>query len=94
MIIRQLDIKDFLSISEATVTFGNSGLVLLDGFDFDLNRSNGAGKSSILNAISFCLFDEVMKKISKTEIVRRGTKSCSVTLLLIPFQLQESVQMT
>lgn len=75
MKIKNLKIHNILSIEDAEVEFGNSGLVLIEGFDYDTNRANGAGKSAIFNALSFALYDEVPKKITKSEILRRGTNS-------------------
>ena len=75
MKIKNLKIHNILSIEDAEVEFGNSGLVLIEGFDYDTNRANGAGKSAIFNALSFALYDEVPKKITKSEIIRRGTNS-------------------
>lgn len=77
MKIKELKIKNILSIEEAHVTFGESGLVLVEGFDYDTNRANGAGKSAIFNALSFALYDKVPRKISKSEILRKDTKSGS-----------------
>lgn len=73
MKIKNLKIHNILSIEDAEVEFGNSGLVLIEGFDYDTNRANGAGKSAIFNALSFALYDEVPKRITKSEILRRGT---------------------
>jgi DNA repair exonuclease SbcCD ATPase subunit len=75
MKINSLEVENILSIEKATVTFGDSGLVLVEGFDFDTNRANGAGKSAIFNSISYGLFDKIPRKITKSEILRHGTKS-------------------
>ena len=48
MKVKNLKISNILSIEEADVEFGESGLVLVEGFDYDTNRANGAGKS-VLN---------------------------------------------
>lgn len=82
MKIKSLKINNILSIETAEVEFGTSGLVLIEGFDYDTGRANGAGKSAIFNALSFALYDEVPKKITKSEILRRGTSlgSASATV--------------
>ena len=76
------EIKNILSIENAEVTFSDTGLVLVEGYDYDTGRANGAGKSAIFNAISFALYDRVPRRITKSEILRKGTKdgSCCVTL--------------
>jgi DNA repair exonuclease SbcCD ATPase subunit len=77
-------ISNILSIEEAEVTFGDTGLVLVEGYDYDTGRANGAGKSSIFNAISFALYDRFPRRVSKSDILRKGTKSgyCCVTLVI------------
>lgn len=80
MKIKSLKINNILSIEKAEVTFGESGLVLVEGFDYDTNRANGAGKSAIFNALSFALYDKVPRKITKSEILRKGTKQGSSTV--------------
>ena len=78
----KVEINNILSIENAEVTFGDTGLVLVEGYDYDTGRANGAGKSSIFNAISFALYDRIPRRITKSEIVRKGAKegSCCVTL--------------
>lgn len=78
MNIKDLKISNVLSIEEAHITFGESGLVLIEGFDYDTGRANGAGKSAIFNALSFALYDKIPRKITKSEILRKGAKKASV----------------
>jgi DNA repair exonuclease SbcCD ATPase subunit len=75
MQLSNLEIENILSIDKASVSFGDTGLVLVEGFDCDTGRANGAGKSAIFNAISYALFDKIPRKITKSEILRHGTKS-------------------
>lgn len=77
MKIHCLEINNILSIEHASLTFGDTGLVLVEGFDYDTGRANGAGKSAIFNALSFALYDKVPRRITKSEIVRKGCKSGS-----------------
>ena len=78
----KVEIKNILSIENAEIIFGDTGLVLVEGHDHDTGRANGAGKSSIFNAISFALYDRIPRRITKSEIVRKGSKEgfCCVTL--------------
>lgn len=55
MIIENLELKNFKSYKDTQITF-NQGITLILG-------ENGAGKSSILEAISFALFKQVNGKI-------------------------------
>lgn len=82
MKIKSLKIKNILSIEEANVEFGESGLVLVEGFDYDTGRANGAGKSAIFNALSFALYDKVPRKITKSEITRKGAKQASAEVVV------------
>ncbi len=75
MKINSVKIHNILSIEDASLNFGDSGLVLVEGYDYDTGRANGAGKSTIFNAISFALFDKIPRRITKSEILRNGTKS-------------------
>jgi DNA repair exonuclease SbcCD ATPase subunit len=68
-------ISNILSIEDTYVEFDSSGLMLVQGWNHDVGRANGAGKTAIFNAITFALYDRLPRKITSTEIVRRGCKS-------------------
>jgi len=74
MILKRIKIVNILSIEETTIEFNSTGLTLIDGWNYDSERSNGAGKTSILNSISFALYDKIPRKISASEILRRDSK--------------------
>jgi DNA repair exonuclease SbcCD ATPase subunit len=80
MRILSVDIIDFLSIKEAHFDFEDSGLVLVEGWNHDVGRANGAGKTAIFNALSYGIFGKLPRKVTATEIQRRGTKSACVTV--------------
>ena len=80
MILREVVIENFLSIAEATVPFPVNGLVLLSGWNNTLGRANGAGKSAIMQAISWCLYSKFPRDIKVDEITKRGCSSCSVSV--------------
>jgi DNA repair exonuclease SbcCD ATPase subunit len=75
MKILKVTINNILCIENIDYVFGDTGLVLIDGINHDDTRSNGAGKTSLFNAISFGIFEKIPRNITKTEILRRGTKS-------------------
>lgn len=83
MEIKRLEISNFLSVEDITIEFDDCGLVLLDGWNYDLDRANGAGKTAIFNALSFALYDKLPRKITKSEILRHGTKSGYVDVTLV-----------
>src|SRR5208283_1032835 len=75
MKILSVKISNILSIEDAYVEFDDSGLMLVRGWNYDVDRANGAGKTAIFNAIAFALYDKLPRKITATEILRRGSKS-------------------
>jgi DNA repair exonuclease SbcCD ATPase subunit len=83
MQIISLEISNILSIESASIKFENSGLVLVEGWNHDTNRANGAGKTAIFNCLSFALFDKIPRKITASEILRRGAKSGCATVSLL-----------
>lgn len=59
-------IKNFLSIGEAEICFNDSGYTLVKGINNnidDLASSNGSGKSSLFEAICWCLTGETIRGI-------------------------------
>jgi DNA repair exonuclease SbcCD ATPase subunit len=83
MRILSLEINNILSIENATLTFEDNGLVLVEGWNYDTSRANGAGKTAIFNCLSFCIYDKLPRKITASEIVRRGSKSGCVSVSLL-----------
>ena len=74
MKIKRLIVKDLLSIADIDIEFQDTGLFLLDGWNYDDDTANGAGKSSVWNSLSFALYGKLPRKITSTEIVRRECK--------------------
>ena len=80
MKIISVKINNILSIEDAYVEFDDNGLMLVQGWNHDVGRANGAGKTAIFNAITFALFDKLPRKVTATEILRRGSKTGSVVV--------------
>lgn len=82
MRVISLEISNILSIESASLSFEDNGLTLIEGWNYDTGRANGAGKSAIFNSLSFALYDKLPRKITASEIVKRGSKQgyvkCSV----------------
>ena len=78
MRIKRVLINNFLSIEQIDITFPETGLILVDGWNEDRGCANGVGKTAIFTAISWCVFNDFPRDISVSEITRRGTKKCSV----------------
>lgn len=75
MRVLSLEAQDILSVQNISMTFEDSGLTLVEGWNYDTQRANGAGKTAIFNCLSFALYDKLPRKITASEILRRGCKS-------------------
>lgn len=71
----KINIQNFLSIGEASIDFSNNGYTLVKGYNNnkdDLATSNGSGKSSLFEAICWCLTGETIRGI-KSDISNINT---------------------
>src|SRR5215471_14204919 len=83
MQITRVDIQNFLTIGEASLRLDERGLVLISGENRDDSscESNGAGKSSLADAIFWCLFNETARGITGDAVVnRRAGKNAQVAI--------------
>ena len=71
MRIETVKIENFLGISEAELSLDNRGLLLIQGENRDdpSAKSNGAGKSTIPDAISWCLFGKTARGVSSDDVI-------------------------
>lgn len=58
----------------------SAGVSLIDGWNEDDQRSEGSGKSSVLNALSWGLFGVLPKDTKIDEVIKDGETNCQVTL--------------
>lgn len=86
MIFQTISIKNFFSVTEEIqVSLKNQGLVLITGENHDSSAadSNGAGKSTIFEAMLWCLWGKTVRGIAHDAVVNRKTgKNCCVELLI------------
>jgi len=87
MKILALEISNFLTVGESPIalTLDNKGLCLLQGENRDDSSaaSNGAGKSTIADAIYWCLFGQTARGESGDAVINNKTKKgCSVGLVV------------
>ena len=84
MKLNKLEIHNFLSIKKATVNFDSYGnLVRIIGKNYDTKptSSNGAGKSTIIEAVMFALFGKTIRKTNDKSLKNYHTKGkCRVVL--------------
>ena len=76
MKINRLEIDAFMAIGQITVDLDSKGLVLIQGENDDdtSQNSNGAGKSTVAEALCWALYNETARGDSGDEIVNRKLK--------------------
>lgn len=81
---RKLEVENFLSWGSATLDFssqlGKISAVVGANEDASAADSNGSGKSSLFEALVWCLYDTTPRGISKNSVVRSGAGQCSVAV--------------
>ena len=83
MKITQLEIQNFLTITETTLALDNKGLHLIQGINEDDSSasSNGAGKSSIVDAICWALYGVTARDVKGDAVVSLAAKkNCYVSI--------------
>jgi DNA repair exonuclease SbcCD ATPase subunit len=93
-----LTIKDFISHENSTLDFKSGKVTVISGLNLDDidsgADSNGSGKSSFIEAITYALTGESYKDVNKVDLIRDGFKSSTVTLLLRNDFLKEDFTIT
>ena len=82
---KDITIENFMSIGKAQIQLNDQGYMLVSGINnnpTDTARSNGSGKSSIFEAIVWCLTGETMRG-NKDIVNRYGNGTCKVILTFI-----------
>jgi DNA repair exonuclease SbcCD ATPase subunit len=75
MKIKQLQIKNFLSVQKAHINFDEfDGLTVIKGKNLDTGGSNGAGKSTIVEAVYFALTGKTLRKSTEASLVNSQAK--------------------
>ena len=85
MDITNVSIRNCLTIGQADLELDNRGLLLVQGENADDTsaKSNGAGKSSLLDALCWCLYGETARGVTGDDIVNdTAKKDCSVIVSL------------
>lgn len=85
MIFKGLDIENFFRFKNAHIDLNDQGLVLITGENLDSTTadSNGSGKSTILEAIVWCLWGKTVRgKKGDTVVNNQIKKDCWVRLHL------------
>lgn len=77
---------NFLSVRSVTIQLSNQGLVFIEGRNNDdpAFKSNGAGKSTIPEIITFGLFEKTIRGLKPNEVVNNTVgKNCMVAINFI-----------
>jgi DNA repair exonuclease SbcCD ATPase subunit len=85
MDILKLHIENFLTIGQADLELDNRGLLLIQGKNNDDTSasSNGAGKSSIVDALCWAIYGTTARGVSGDEVVNdQAKKDCCVKVTL------------
>jgi len=70
MIFKQIEIDNFFSFGKGNViTFDSNGIIFIRGVNKDTGGSNGAGKSSIIDAIVWCIFGKTIRGVAADDVV-------------------------
>lgn len=67
---------------EGLMFYVTPGVTSITGWNADDNTSEGCGKSAMFNAICWCLFGCLPKDTNTDDVIKDGSKSCSVTVQL------------
>jgi exonuclease SbcC len=84
MILNQITLEDFISHKKSQIDFGY-GINVIVG-------PNGAGKTSILDGISFALFNDSDNRGKKENLINAKAKKCRVTLVFTEAGIAYSVE--
>lgn len=82
MKLKTVSINNFMSISTVTLNLDNPGLHLILGVNKDSEQfdSNGSGKSSMLDAIIWALYGEILRPVSIDSLVHNGAEQAVVSV--------------
>lgn len=82
MEFKKLVLNNFMSYAAQEFSFEERALVLVEGENLDEGDSNGSGKSSVWDALSWALFGQTVRGLKGDEVIRRGVGTgCSVMVL-------------
>lgn len=71
MRLKSLKGSNLLSYKDVSISY-DSGLYLIQGFNFDENTANGSGKSAVIDILCWSLYGETPRGIKADEIIRWG----------------------
>jgi exonuclease SbcC len=89
----RLELSNFKSHTHSVIDFDFSSALIIGEKSGDPRRSNGSGKSSILESLSFALYGETGDK-NADDVVKRGQVTCEVVLDFIHNEQKYQIKRT
>lgn len=79
---KEIQLRNFLSFGDilTTIDLSQPGTILIKGQNVDLSGANGVGKTAIINAICYALFNKPLDNISLNRLIN-STNSAKNTLM-------------
>lgn len=77
--LSKISAKNFLSWKDLNFDV-TKGATLVDGWNEDDQRSEGSGKSAVLNAVCWGVYGKLPKDANVDDVIKDGETSCSVVL--------------
>lgn len=82
----KIKMRNFMSFGNVftEVQLDQPGTVLIVGENLDEGGSSGAGKTTVISAIAYCLYDKIPSKVSKDRLINRtnDTKNTQMEVIL------------
>ena len=78
----KLELENFFSHKESTILFDFNSAVLIGNTDGDYNKSNGSGKSSLFEGITWALFNK-SRAPTVNDLVKWGEEKCTATITFV-----------
>lgn len=94
MKINKLEIQNFLTVGDATIELDDRGLLLIQGQNNDdpSAESNGAGKSSVVDALCWALYGVTARGVSTDAVVNKtAKKDCKVVVTIVEGDKEYSI---
>lgn len=77
--------ENLLSLGKFELKFDDTGLNLVEGWNYDDGRANGAGKTAIFNLLCLAIYQKVPRKVTMSELIKRGEKRGYVEAEVLAF---------
>lgn len=81
--ISRVKFENLFSHPETEIQVKTNGLTLIVGENLDDEGNNGAGKTTIIEAIAIALTNKSLRDLNKTSFINRDAEECTVELELV-----------